>query len=437
MRGRWAPPPMEGPFPLGKGPREGQRTAIGHQAPPDADENNTPKATCQPPPPAPTVCNRLQSSAAVCSRPQASAHGGRVGFYDGNISVLSLAPKFSPRNSFFFLPLVQPLWQRQPGVVALVSAVRLLVTPVPLARFGVRGRSSSRMFVSFARVRKRAALFDSWGVLKFLASDGPAPKLEVCRNFPLTKWSPPKLSVEATWGRAMSRVALSAVRTRKGPCAGGGRGGGGRGDLGPYTWGGGLASWERSRLHQKTTQNGGPPQHLRAADAHEECGAPQGRFRTKKSLSHPPSKSPAKKFSLAPMYGPRRRRGGFGEMGFRAGPFVLCSNGCWNTNFGLKWGFPPKNSPQSQNDQLGSTPRGTAGRAPAAPKPPCWHGGQGWGGGGFGKWASVPPAPAPGAIFFLPSSSSTSLALYLYPPQKHLCRLDGLPWHLLPLHCNP
>ena len=34
MRGRWAPPSMEG-----KGPREGQRMAIGQQAPPAADEN--------------------------------------------------------------------------------------------------------------------------------------------------------------------------------------------------------------------------------------------------------------------------------------------------------------------------------------------------------------------------------------------------------------
>ena len=37
VRGRWAPPPMEG-----KGPREGQRMAIGQLAPPAADENNTP-----------------------------------------------------------------------------------------------------------------------------------------------------------------------------------------------------------------------------------------------------------------------------------------------------------------------------------------------------------------------------------------------------------
>ena len=46
MRGRGAPPPAEG-----EGPREGQRMAIGQLAPPAADENNTPKATCQPPPP--------------------------------------------------------------------------------------------------------------------------------------------------------------------------------------------------------------------------------------------------------------------------------------------------------------------------------------------------------------------------------------------------
>ena len=41
VRGRWK----------GRGPREGQRMAMGQQAPPAADENNTPNATCQPHPP--------------------------------------------------------------------------------------------------------------------------------------------------------------------------------------------------------------------------------------------------------------------------------------------------------------------------------------------------------------------------------------------------
>ena len=35
----------------GKGPREGQRMAIGRLEPAAAEENNTPKATCQDPPP--------------------------------------------------------------------------------------------------------------------------------------------------------------------------------------------------------------------------------------------------------------------------------------------------------------------------------------------------------------------------------------------------
>ena len=51
--------------------------------------------------------------------------------------------------------------------------------------------------------------------------------------------------------------------------------------------------------------------------------------------------------------------GGVGEMGFCAGPFVFCHNGCCrqrrrNTNFGRKKFFPPKNFPQricSQNHQ--------------------------------------------------------------------------------------
>ena len=45
VRGGWAPPPMEG-----KGPREGQRMAIGQWAPLAADENNTPWGYAKPPP---------------------------------------------------------------------------------------------------------------------------------------------------------------------------------------------------------------------------------------------------------------------------------------------------------------------------------------------------------------------------------------------------
>ena len=50
VRSRWAPPPTEG-----EGPREGQRMAIGQWAPPAAEENITPKASCQPPPPPPCL----------------------------------------------------------------------------------------------------------------------------------------------------------------------------------------------------------------------------------------------------------------------------------------------------------------------------------------------------------------------------------------------
>ena len=46
----------------------------------------------------------------------------------------------------------------------------------------------------------------------------------------------------------------------------------------------------------------------------------------------------------------RRRGGGVPEMGFRAGPFVLCKDGCchqrrWNTNFGPENFFQEKNFP--------------------------------------------------------------------------------------------
>ena len=46
VRGRWAPPPVEG-----KGPREGQRMVIGQQVPLAADENKTPWRHAKPPPP--------------------------------------------------------------------------------------------------------------------------------------------------------------------------------------------------------------------------------------------------------------------------------------------------------------------------------------------------------------------------------------------------
>ena len=121
----------------------------------------------------------------------------------------------------------------------------------------------------------------------------------------------------------------------------------------------------------------------------------------------------------------RRRGGGVPEMGFHAGPFVLCKGGCChqrrrNTNFGPEKKFSLKNFPPhmcSQNDQRdvgiilshvcwGRTPP----PPPTArqvgqpqPKPPSRHGDQGGGGGGLGKWASVPSPPRK-AIFFPPST---------------------------------
>ena len=110
-------------------------------------------------------------------------------------------------------------------------------------------------------------------------------------------------------------------------------------------------------------------------------------------------------------------------MGFRAGPFVLCKDGCChqgrrNTNFGPENFFSRKNFPPhmcSQNDQRdmgiilshvcwGRTPPPPPARqvGQPQPKPPSRHGDQGGGGGGLGKWASV-PSPPHKAIFFPPS----------------------------------
>ena len=119
--------------------------------------------------------------------------------------------------------------------------------------------------------------------------------------------------------------------------------------------------------------------------------------------------------------GARRRRGGGGpEMGFRAGAFVLCKDGCChqrrrNTNFGLEKIFPRNNFPPrmcSQNDQrdvgiilshvcwASPPPPGTAGRA-AQPQPPSRHGDQGGGGGGWANGLPCHPPPRE-AIFLSP-----------------------------------
>ena len=128
--------------------------------------------------PPPTAC--LTASGASSEVPLLVMHPwamsrGRGAGRGGTRAAGSSRAAPAPRGSVLLR------WCRQ-------SVCRLFVTCVPLARFGVRGRSSSRMFVSFARVRKRAAFFDSWGVLKFPASHGRAPKFEVCRGFPLTKF---------------------------------------------------------------------------------------------------------------------------------------------------------------------------------------------------------------------------------------------------------
>ena len=115
--------------------------------------------------------------------------------------------------------------------------------------------------------------------------------------------------------------------------------------------------------------------------------------------------------------------GGVPEMGFRAGPFVLCKDGCYhqrrrNTNFGPEKIFSRKNFPPhmcSQNDQCdvgiilshvcwGRTPPPPPARqvGQPQPKPPSRHGDQG--GGGGGGWANgLPCHPPPRkAIFFAP-----------------------------------
>ena len=116
--------------------------------------------------------------------------------------------------------------------------------------------------------------------------------------------------------------------------------------------------------------------------------------------------------------------GGVPEMGFCAGPFVLCKDGCCrqrrrNTNFGPENFFSRKNVPPhmcSQNDQhdVGiilshvcwgrpPPPPGTAGRAAPAHTPlPARRPRRGRG--GLEKWASVPYPPCK-AIFFPPSFS--------------------------------
>ena len=113
--------------------------------------------------------------------------------------------------------------------------------------------------------------------------------------------------------------------------------------------------------------------------------------------------------------------GGVGEMGFRAGPFVLCKKGCWrcNTNFGPKKFFPPKISPHKcvvknhQRDLGIILSRGYWGQPPSLdtaggghppppphPEPPL-PARQTRGGRGLGNGPPCPPTPPPPRSIFL------------------------------------
>ena len=123
----------------------------------------------------------------------------------------------------------------------------------------------------------------------------------------------------------------------------------------------------------------------------------------------------------------RRRGGGVPEMGFRAGPLVLCKDGCChqrrrNTNFGPEKFFPQKIFPHIcvvklisatwgsfEPCMLGSNPpppppaRQVGQRQP---KPPSRHGDQGGGGGG---WANGLPCHPPPQSNFLPAFASKNV----------------------------
>ena len=106
-------------------------------------------------------------------------------------------------------------------------------------------------------------------------------------------------------------------------------------------------------------------------------------------------------------------------MGFRAGPFVLCKDGCChqrrrNTNFGPENCFSLKKFPPhmcSQNDQCdvgiilshvcwGRTPPPPARQVgQPQPKPPSRHGDQGGGGGGWANGLPCHPPPPPQSNF--------------------------------------
>ena len=145
-------------------------------------------------------------------------------------------------------------------------------------------------------------------------------------------------------------------------------------------------------------------------------------------------------------------------MGFRAGPFVLCKDGCChqrrrNTDFGPEKFFSRKNFPPhmcSQNDQRDGgiilshvcwsrppPPPGTAGRAAPAQTPlPARRPRRGRG--GLGKWASVPSPPRK-AIFFPPlhrghtATLGTLSALCVCFPLTLTLRLSDMSHYARPL----
>ena len=118
-------------------------------------------------------------------------------------------------------------------------------------------------------------------------------------------------------------------------------------------------------------------------------------------------------------HGRLAKEGGEGvlEMGFRAGPFVLCKDRCCrqsrrNTTFGPEKFFSPKLfTPHmcSQNHICCPPPPPTPVRQVGQPwpKPPSLTATKE--GGGLGKWASVPCPPPPKAIFFPPFAPPYSI----------------------------
>ena len=146
------------------------------------------------------------------------------------------------------------------------------------------------------------------------------------------------------------------------------------------------------------------------------------RFASSLTLPHAPTALGGPKIALrgGGWHGrPAKEGGGVPEMGFRAGPFVLCKDGCChqrrrNKNFGPENFFSRKIFPPhmcSQNDQRdmgiilshvcwGRTPPppGTAGRAAPAQTPlPARRPRRGRG--GLEKWASVPSPPRKASFF--------------------------------------